>query len=206
MPPQTVAQNSPRTAPEPQRPVPAAPQTRPELTEPAKPSPAPGGAAIDPGAYVIGANDTLSVELLGQPKYSKLYPVRSDGILTIPHFGDVKAEGLTPLQLQKVLTEMFAAEISDPEVVVTVWDIRSKKYTVAGSVKRPGRYPLIGANTTVFEAINDAGGFLDNFSNQTDILILRGRETFHFDYRAYLRGENLDQNISLQDRDTIVVR
>jgi beta-lactamase regulating signal transducer with metallopeptidase domain len=86
-----------------------------------------------------------------------------------------------------------------------VYDVRSKKFSVVGSVKRPGAYSLI-QSITVFEAINNAGGFLDNFSNQKDILILRGNERLHFDYKAYVRGENLDQNVSLQDGDTIVVR
>jgi polysaccharide export outer membrane protein len=176
------------------------------LTAPAPPNPAPRSVEIDPGTYIIGPNDILNVELFGQPQYSKIYPVRTDGILTIPHFGDVKAEGLTLLQLKNALTEMFATEISDPEVTVSVWEIRRKKYTVAGSVKRPGSYPLIGADINVFEAINDAGGFLDNFSDQKNILILRGNVTFHFNYKAYLRGESRDQNIPLQNGDTIVVR
>lgn len=161
---------------------------------------------MDPETYIIGPNDILTIELSGQPQYSKIYPVRADGILILPRFGDVKAEGLTPVQLQKVLTEIFAMELSNPEVTVAVYDVRSKKFTVAGSVKRPGSYPLIGATTTVFEAVNDAGGFLDNFSNQTDILILRGAEVFHFNYRAYMRGENRDQNLPLRNGDTIVVR
>ena len=32
---------------------------------------------------------------------------RPDGMITIPLFGDMKAEGLTPLQLKKQLTETF---------------------------------------------------------------------------------------------------
>jgi polysaccharide export outer membrane protein len=163
------------------------------------------GAQVDLGTYVIGPNDILYVELFGHQDYSKTYPVRTDGILTIPHFGDVKADGLTPLQLKKVLTEMFGAEMRDPDVTVTVWDVRSKKYTVTGNVKKSGSYPLIRA-TTVFEAINDAGGFLDNFANQKDIRIIRGTQTLHFNYRDYVRGKNRDKIITLENGDTIFVQ
>lgn len=194
------AQNPQPPAPEPEQPAPVEPRRLPELSDVQL-----GGFQVDLGTYIIGANDILIVELFGHPQFSQIYRVRTDGMLAIPHFGDVKAEGLTPLLLKNALTEMFASEIRDPKVTVTVWDVRSGKYTVAGSVKRPGSYPLIQA-TTVFEAINDAGGFLDDFSNQKDILILRGTETFHFDYRSYVRGENRDQNIPLQNGDTIVVR
>lgn len=163
------------------------------------------GAQVDLGTYVIGANDTLNVELFGHQDYSRIYPVRTDGILTIPHFGDVKADGLTPLQLKKVLTEMFSSEMRDPDVTVTVWNVLSKKYSVTGSVKKSGSYPLIHT-TTVFEALNDAGGFADNFANQKDILILRGTQQFHFSYKDFLKGKNRDKNIILENGDTIVVK
>jgi beta-lactamase regulating signal transducer with metallopeptidase domain/protein involved in polysaccharide export with SLBB domain len=192
-----VAQNQPKPAP---GPAPVAPKPLPGLIDPSV-----TGGPADLSTYVIGANDVLNIEVLENPVYTKLYPVRSDGMLTIPLFGEVKAEGLTPLQLKKQLVETLSQKLKDPEVSVTVWQVRSKKYTVAGQVKRPGSFPLI-RSTTVFEALNDAGGFLDSFSNQRDILILRADQTFHFDYRAYIEGENRDRNIALQNGDTVIVK
>jgi protein involved in polysaccharide export with SLBB domain len=189
--------------------VPPKPNQDPVGGAPEGPKALPGtnetGAQVDLGTYVIGANDTLNVELFGHPDYTRIYPVRTDGILTIPHFGDVKADGLTPLQLKKVLTEMFASEMRDPDVTVTVWNVLSKKYTVTGNVKKPGSFPLIHT-TTVFEAINDAGGFGDNFANQKDIRILRGPDILHFNYKDYSNGKNRDKNIPLENGDTIIVR
>lgn len=180
--------------------APDAPKLLPGLSDPTV-----SGAQVDLGTYVIGANDVLNIEVFENPQFTKLYPVRTDGILTIPLFGDMKAEGLTPLQLKNQLTEVFSEKIKDPQVSVTVWDVRSKKYTVAGNVKRPGPYPLIQA-TTVFEALTGAGGFLDNFSNEKDILIMRGTQRLHFNYKDYVKGKNLDKNIPLQNNDTIIVR
>jgi polysaccharide export outer membrane protein len=183
-----------------------------DLPAPNLPKPLPGlddptvsGAQVDLGTYVIGANDVLNVDVFENKEFTKLYPVRTDGMITVPLFGEMKAEGLTPLQLTRQLTETLKEKLRDPEVSVTVWEVRSKKYTVTGQVKRPGSFPLV-RTTTVFEALTDAGGFLDNFSNKKDILILRGKDTFHFNYNDYLKGKNRDKNIPLQSGDTIVVK
>lgn len=180
--------------------APAPPKTLPGLNDPSV-----SGAPVDLGTYVIGANDVLNIEVFENKDYTKLYPVRTDGMLTIPLFGEMKAEGLTPLQLKKQLTETLSEKLKDPEVSVTVWEVRSKKYTVTGQVKRPGPFPLVRP-TTVFEALNDAGGFIDAFANQRDILILRGDMTFHFSYKDYINGKHRDKNIVLQNDDTVVVK
>jgi polysaccharide export outer membrane protein len=180
--------------------APNAPKPLPGLNDPAV-----SGAQVDLGTYVIGANDVLNIVVFENKEFTALYPVRTDGILTIPLFGDMKAEGLTPLQLKKQLTETFSEKLRDPEVSVTVWEVRSKKYTVAGQVKRPGSYPLI-RKTTVFEAINEAGDFTDAFANKKNILILRGAHQFHFNFEDFLKGKNLDKNIELENGDTIYVK
>ena len=69
---------------------------------------------------------------------------------------------------------------------------------------RSGSYPLTKP-TTAFEAINLAGGFRDNLAIQTDVKIIRGDVTFHFNYRDYIRGKSREQNIRLRDGDEIQV-
>jgi polysaccharide biosynthesis/export protein len=192
-----------------QSPAPAAESSAPPSTPKALPGlndPAISGAPVDLGTYVIGANDVLNIDVFENKEFSKLYPVRTDGILTIPLFGDMKAEGLTPLQLKKQLTETFSEKLKDPEVSVTVWEVRSKKYIVAGQVRRPGSYPLIHP-VTVFEAINEAGGFTDTFANKKNILIIRGTDPPRkFNFEDYLKNKNRDKNIQLQNGDTVYVK
>jgi polysaccharide biosynthesis/export protein len=193
----SLAQNQP--GPTESSGAPNAPKPLPGLDDPAI-----SGAQVDLGTYVIGANDILSVNVFHDKDWTGLYPVRTDGMITVATFGEMKAEGLTPRQLERQLTEVLTQKLKDPVVTVGVYQVLSKKYTVTGQVKRAGSYPLIRP-TKVFEAINEAS-FADNFSNQKDILILRGDQTFHFNYRDYLRGKNRDKNIELQNGDTIVVK
>jgi len=75
-------------------------------------------------------------------------------------------------------------------------------------VGKPGSYPLTGP-TTILDAIALAGGFRD-FAKQKSIYVLRetadGKQTrLPFNYKEVIKGNNADQNIQLQPRDTIVV-
>ena len=57
----------------------------------------------------------------------------------------------------------------------------------------------------MFDAINEAGGFKD-FANKTDITIIRGAQRMRFNYEDVRKGKKLDQNIELQNGDTVYVR
>jgi polysaccharide export outer membrane protein len=61
----------------------------------------------------------------------------------------------------------------------------------------------------VLEAIALAGGFLD-FAKVNKIKIIRRQdgghsETLYFDYKQVIKGRYLEQNVQLQNGDTIVV-
>jgi len=181
-------------------PAPDAAKQLPGLNDPAV-----AGAPVDPTTYVIGANDVLNIEVFREKDLSRLYPVRTDGIISIPLVGEMKAAGLTPMQLTREFTEALSTNYKDPRVLITVWEVRSKKFSVTGEVKRPNTYPLIG-KITVFDAINEAGGFADVFANQTDIQIIRGKDRFKFSYKDYVRGKNTDKNIVLENGDVVYVK
>ncbi len=181
--------------------APDAPKTLPGLNDPAA-----NVAAIDHSTYIIGPNDILDIDVFREKDWSHYYPVRTDGMITVALVGEIRASGLTPKQLEAQLTEALKAQIVEPVVTVSVYDVRSKKYSVTGEVKRPGDYPLIKNPTTVFEAINQAGGFLDTFANRSDILIIRGTQRLKFNYNDYVKGKNLDKNVPLENGDTVIVK
>ncbi len=180
--------------------APDAPKQLPGLNDPSV-----AGAPVDLATYVIGPNDILNIEVFREKDLSRPYPVRPDGIISIPLVGEMKAAGLTPMQLTRQLTEALSTNYKDPIVTITVWEVRSKKFAVTGEVKRPNTYPLIG-KITVFDAINEAGGFADVFANQTDIQIIRGKDRFKFNYKDYVRGKNTDKNIVLENGDVVYVK
>jgi polysaccharide export outer membrane protein len=190
---QAQQQPAPRE-PEPARPAGEAPR---ESLADAPP------AAVDPRTYIIGPEDILLIRVWREPEHSGLVTVRPDGKITLPLIGDIPAAGLTPDKLDAAVTEALSKYINNPDVIVSVQAVRSKRYYVTGEVNRPGAYPLV-TPVTVLEALTLAGGFRD-FANKKNITILRGNQRFRFNYNDVIKGKNLSQNIVLQHGDYIIV-
>jgi len=121
--------------------------------------------------YTIGPEDVLQISVWHEPEISGAVPVRPDGKISVALIGDLDAAGLTPIRLQSALTEKLKTFISNPEVAVTVQQIKSKNFNVLGEVQRPGSYPLVHS-VNVLDAIGMAGGFRD-FAKVTKIYVLR---------------------------------
>lgn len=161
------------------------------------------GAAIDPNKYVLGSEDIVFIKTWREPDFTFQVAVRPDGKITVPLVGEVQAGGLTPQQLTNDLKQSLAKYINKPDVTIFVTDVRSKKYFIDGQVNRPGSYPLV-TPTTVLEALSNAGGFKD-FANMKKIKVLRGNQSFKFNYKEVTSGKNQEQNIFLDSGDHIIV-
>jgi polysaccharide export outer membrane protein len=169
------------------------------------PKSAPG---VRPESYVIGAEDVIEVFVWKEPDMSKAVPVRPDGMISLPLIGEVKAAGYTPVQLQDVLADSMKKYVSEPQVTVVVEKVASLNFNIVGQVNHPGYFPLT-RRMTVLDAIALAGGFRD-FAKTKKIYVLRtaangAQERLPFNYNQVIKGQNSQQNIELQPKDTIVV-
>lgn len=161
------------------------------------------GAPIDPKTYIIGAEDILQIRVWREPDLSGPVGVRPDGMISLPLLGDMKAGGLTPEKLAELIKAGYTKYVTEPEVMVSVAAVNSKKYFISGEVQRPGSYPLV-VPTKVSQALAIAGGFRD-WANTKEILILRGPKRYKFNYRDFTRGKSLAQDILLESGDHIIV-
>jgi polysaccharide biosynthesis/export protein len=161
------------------------------------------GAPVDPKTYLIGAEDILQVKVWREQDLSGPVGVRPDGKISLPLIGDLQASGLTPEKLAAVITAGFSKFVTNPEVMVQVASVNSKKYFISGEVQRPGSYPLV-VPTTILEAIAIAGSLRD-YANAKNILIMRGPKRYKFNYRDVVKGRNLGQNIFLESGDHIII-
>jgi len=164
--------------------------------------------ALDDGSFVIGDDDGLAISVWKEPDLSRTIQVRSDGKISLPLIGEIQATGRTPLQLEQDISTKLQNYIAKPEVTVIVTQINSKKFNILGQVARPGSYSLSVA-PTVMDAIATAGGLRD-FAKQKSIYILRQRaggaeSRITFNYKDFIKGKDLNQNIKLEPHDTVVV-
>jgi polysaccharide export outer membrane protein len=190
--------------------VPAQPPADPpKAVAPAKSA----GTAAQPGhkPYVIGPLDVIEVNVWNAANLSHMYDVSSDGTISMPLIGLVKADGLTQTELSAAIAQKLLAVAfqNAPDVNVQVTRNNSKKYSILGAVGKPGEYPLNG-ETTVLDAFANCGSF-QPFANTKKIRILRNipgaaaPKKFLFNYKDVSQGKHMEQNIVLENGDHIFV-
>lgn len=188
-------------------------QTAKPILTPAPPPPAAAQASVIPpqpvdeaSNYVIGPDDVLQITVWKEPSLSGTFPVRPDGMISMVLLGDVRASGLTAMQLGHNLTIELKKYVQDPLVTVLVTQVNSQRIFMVGEVGHVGSISLTPGMTPL-QAIASAGG-LGPFANSKKIYILRGaqghQKKIPFNYKAALRGDNR-QIITLEPGDTVVV-
>lgn len=181
-------------------PAPAAPAAAPAQA-PAQPQ-----GVIEADKYIIGADDVLQVNVWKEPNLSGTFPVRPDGMISMVLLGDVRAAGLTPMQLGSNLALGLKKYVQDPVVTVLVTQVNSQRVFLVGEVGHVGAVPITPGMTPL-QAIA-AGGGLTPYARKNKIYILRGpqgnQQKIPFDYKAALRGES-PKDVTLQPGDTVVV-
>jgi polysaccharide biosynthesis/export protein len=158
--------------------------------------------------YIIHPDDVLDISVWNQANLSfKGLPVRPDGKISLPLINDVKAAGLTAMELGQEISEKLKSYVKDPLVTVVVTGVNSQRYYVLGEVGHAGVFPLL-PGLTALQALSAAGGF-SQFANTKKIYILRDvngkEEKFPFNYKSVIRGKDLQENIFLKPGDEIVV-
>ena len=109
------------------------------------------------GDYVIGEGDGLDISVWGVKELNVSVRVRPDGKITIPGLGDIKATGITPVELQATLGAKFKELVKNPIVTVSVREITNSKVYVFGGGVNSGVYDL-NRRTTLLQLLCVIGG------------------------------------------------
>jgi polysaccharide export outer membrane protein len=108
-------------------------------------------------SYVLGPMDRIRLKVYGEPDIAGEYEVDSNGQISIPLAGHIRAAGLTTHQLERAITSALSKGIvRDPRVNVEIALYRP--YYILGEVKKGGEYPY-RLGLTVMDAVASAGGF-----------------------------------------------
>jgi polysaccharide export outer membrane protein len=126
-----------------------------------------GRAADD---YEIGAGDVLRITVLGQADMTGEFPVDSEGVISFPLLGKIKAAALSAPELERKLTTLLAdGYLKRPQVTVTVKEYGSQKVYVTGEVARPGPYPL-RADRSLLALLADIGPLGANAGHEVVVI------------------------------------
>src|ERR1700692_3139895 len=113
-----------------------------------------------PHDYVIGAGDTISIDVFDVKELSREVRVSQTGTIGLPLIPvRLQVKGLTETQAEQKIAEVLQANglVSHPEVSVSVKDRKSKPITVVGAVPHPMVYQA-ERPVTLLEVLAEAGG------------------------------------------------
>jgi polysaccharide export outer membrane protein len=119
--------------------------------------------------YRLGPDDVLEITVYREDELYREVRISSNGSISFPLLGDVKAEGLTSSELEKTLEEKLTKYLKKPQVTVFIKEYST--ISVTGQVKEPGSFPLRG-ELSVIEAIGLAKGFT-KVAAQNSVKIMR---------------------------------
>ncbi|MBI5234519.1 MAG: polysaccharide biosynthesis/export family protein [Deltaproteobacteria bacterium] len=160
------------------------------------------GASDDTAAYRLGPEDLIEIEVFEVEELKKTVRVSASGFITLPLIGELKAEGMTEIELEEEIAEVLKTRyMHNPQVSVFVKE--GGYFYVLGKVEnKDGRYPF-RPRLTLQQAIAMAGGFAASEAALRWIKITRltedGTETFTVDYPEIVLGRLKDMPIKKND-------
>jgi len=160
-------------------------------------------AALGQGEYVIGGGDSLQVNVWKNAELSQNVVVRPDGQITLPLIRDVKAQGLTALELGKAIAEKLSAFVNAPNVTVTVAAAASYRVFTQGAIAN-GVFTL-SAPVSARQLLAQAGGGLPG-ADLARAHVLRGDTRIPTDLSISARAREADGgSLLLEPGDILVV-
>lgn len=157
--------------------------------------------------YIIGVGDLLKVSVWKNPDLQAEVPVRPDGRISVPLIGEVHVAGLTPLEVQSLLTESYTSFVTAPSVSVLVTQINSRKVFILGQVKKSGAFDILQP-TNVMQALAMAEGMTE-FARTNKVVVLRDvngiNKRWEVNIDAIASGKRPGDNLVLEPGDTIIV-
>jgi polysaccharide biosynthesis/export protein len=185
--------------------------------------------------YLLGPGDQIRVEIFDVPELNEANAQQTllvDGSVNLPWVGKVQLQGLSLQAAASRLESAYAPYIRTPIINVSLLTARTLRVNVVGAVKRPGSYLIspqgqtnqtiqatgtaaTGGSSvgnqwpTVTQALQQAGGIVQT-ANLREVQVSRplpdgSQQLINVNLWELLRTGQLQQDIALRDRDTLIV-
>ncbi len=151
--------------------------------------------------YTIGPGDVLGISVWQHPELDKTVTVRPDGRISFSLIGEVNPAGLTPAELDEVITRRLSEYVQNPEVTVVVTNIKSQQILILGQVTRQGAYPM-GESLTVLEAIAIAGGYTES-AGLRRVTVTRQSQVIKVNLKKVITKGDRNRNVILEPGDVV---
>ena len=158
--------------------------------------------------YRLEPGDSFDLSFEFVPEFNQTVIVQPDGFVTLRGIGDTKVAELTLPELTNTLCHAYGKIMASPSLFVVLKDFNKPYFIAGGQVARPGKYDLRG-ETTLAEAIAEAGGFTEK-SKHSQVLLFRRvsaqwSEAKVIDVKKMFNSKSLAEDPVLQPGDMFVV-
>lgn len=129
--------------------------------------------AVAPVEYRLGPGDVVRITVFQNPDLTVEARITEGGSLSFPLLGNVNLGGRTVGAAEQLIADGLRNGnfVRQPQVTVTVLQVRAHQASVIGQVNRPGRYALEQAEMRLSDLVAIAGGVSVGGS---DIVVLTG--------------------------------
>ncbi|WP_186224511.1 polysaccharide biosynthesis/export family protein [Burkholderia gladioli] len=126
--------------------------------------------------------------------------INGDGAINVPFVGQIRAAGLTPVQLQNAIVARLKNIAHDPQVLVKLSRNVTSYVTVVGDVVNSSRLPLTAHGERVLDMLAASGGVKQPVDKVT-IQITRGDKVLSMPLESVIRDPR--QNVPLHSGDVM---
>ncbi|WP_287816239.1 SLBB domain-containing protein [Idiomarina sp.] len=164
----------------------------------------PTGYAPVPSNYIMGAGDTVKIQLFGKENRSYDLTIDREGKIVIPDLGELTVAGLSYSLMQDMIQNQVKQRLIGFNAAVSMGELRSIQVFIAGEAYKPGSY-TISSLSTISQALYLAGGVSDIASLRSIRLMRAGKVVAEFDlYDLLLKGDASDDKM-LQTGDVVFI-
>jgi polysaccharide export outer membrane protein len=161
-------------------------------------------------ADVLGPGDSVRVTVFQNPELTTETRLSQQGTIRIPLIGLVDLQGLSSSDAATRITNRLrdGQFLNDPQVTLTVLQVRSRQVSVLGHVARPGRYALDDTSNRLTDVLALAGGVTPSGDDTVTVITSRdGKpEKIGIDVSTMYRNADMSSNIEVKNGDTIFVQ
>lgn len=166
-------------------------------------------AASDKADYPLAAGDAIRIQVFQNPDLTLETRISENGSITYPLIGVVDLGGASVAAGEKKLANALRSGgfIRDPQVTITLLQVRGNQVAVLGQVNRPGRFPMETANIRLSDMLANAGGTAAQGDDVAIVTGVRNGQPFRREVdiaQIYLSNRPQD-DLPLQGGDTIYV-
>jgi polysaccharide biosynthesis/export protein len=161
--------------------------------------------ALAAGGRVLTPQDTITIKVVNQPDMDTTTRVETDGTISFPYVGRIRAAGLTEDQVARSIEKQLAARqiVTEPHVLIETTTFGTQA-SVQGQVGSPGVYTL-DRPTNLTQLLSRAGGLRDAAVGGTLTVRRAGGAIQKFDSKDVQAGHGPGAALRIANNDEVFV-